>query len=284
MIVLGYSGFTRDSRVAGGGRSPFASTRQGFEDLFAFREGDVPFPMFPLGYFGHDAAAAILVDGEVVACASEERFTRAKHALNLAGNTLLPRNAVRYCLEAARASMGDVDVVAHYCAFRLETIERRLEQLRPYLSPDQVERVGAAYRHVYRSMLSQEAVLRQFQHMTGTQPRKLVPVSHHEAHAASAYYPSGFEDALVLTIDGSGELESSLLALGRGGRISGLSRTLLPDSLGRRSAPRASRGSACASTSWRRASPAASAGSSTSWLRGPSLAAARTSPACWAPS
>ncbi len=232
MIVLGYTGFTRDSRVAGRGRSPLAPTGEGFEGLFTFRDGEVPFPMFPLGYFGHDASAAILVDGEVVACASEERFTRAKHALNLAGNTLLPRNAVRYCLEAAKVSIRDVDLVAHYCAFRRTTVERRLDQLRPYLSPDDAERVGEAYRRVYGSMLSYEAVLRQFQQMTGTRPRRLVAVSHHEAHAASAYFPSGFEEALVLTIDGSGELESSLLAVGRGRRISGLSRTLLPTSLG----------------------------------------------------
>ena len=93
MKVLGYSGFTRDSRSPGGRRG-FARTGIDFDSLFSFRDGEVPFTRFPLGFLGHDASAALVVDGEVVAAAAEERFTRAKHALNLAGNTLLPRRAL----------------------------------------------------------------------------------------------------------------------------------------------------------------------------------------------
>ena len=61
MIVLGYTGFTRDSHLPGGVRSPFAKVNQGFENLFAFRDGEVPFSMFPLGYLGHDASAALVI-------------------------------------------------------------------------------------------------------------------------------------------------------------------------------------------------------------------------------
>lgn len=232
MIVLGYSGFTRDSRLGSGGRSLFAKTNQGFENLFAFRDGEVPFPLFPLGFFGHDASAALVVDGEVVACAAEERFTRTKHSLNLAGNTLLPKNAVAYCLNAARLKIDDVDIVAHYCDFGQSTIEERFRLVRPFLSEEKAMLVNDAYHQVFQRMLRHESVIAQFSQMQGAVPRSFLPVRHHEAHAASAFYPSGFTEALILTLDGTGELESSLLAAGRGSSIIELSRIFLPTSLG----------------------------------------------------
>ena len=232
MIVLGYAGFTRDSRLAPGLRSPLAKPNQDFETIFTFRDGEVPFSMFPLGYLGHDASAAILVDGTVRACAAEERFTRTKHSLNLAGNTLLPRRAVRYCLESLKIGVSDVDVIAHYCDFGPLAIGRRLDLLRPFLSAEDAARVGRSYQGVYGNMMSHEAVARQCEGMTGRRPNELVFVRHHDAHAASAFYPSGFEEALILTLDGTGETESSLLALGRGREITELRRTYLPTSLG----------------------------------------------------
>ena len=232
MIVLGYSGFTRDSRLPGGGRSPLAKTNQGFDNLFLFREGEVPFSMFPLGYLGHDASAALVIDGEVVACASEERFTRIKHALNFAGNTLLPKHAVRYCLKKASIEIEHVDVVAHYCDFQQEGVTARLNLLRPFLSKENNERVEASYRQLYELMLCQESVLSQFEKMTGVTPRSFMPVRHHEAHAASAFFVSGFDPSLILTLDGTGELESSLLAEGRDSKIEEIRRTFLPTSLG----------------------------------------------------
>ena len=90
MYILGYTGYTRDSRISLGNRSPLAKTNQGFENIFSFRDREVPFSMFPLGFLGHDASAAIIKDGEIIACAAEERFIRVKHSLNLAGNTMLP--------------------------------------------------------------------------------------------------------------------------------------------------------------------------------------------------
>jgi len=232
MIVLGYSGFTRDSRLPGGGRSPLAKTNQGFDNLLRFREGEVPFSMFPLGYLGHDASAALVIDGEVVACASEERFTRAKHALNLAGNTLLPRNAIRYCLKKASIEMEQVDLVAHYCDFQQEGITDRLNLLRPFFSEEDIERVEVSYQQLYELMLCEESVLNQFEKITGVRPKSFMPVRHHEAHAASAFFVSGFDQSLILTLDGTGELESSLLAEGRDSKITEIRRTFLPTSLG----------------------------------------------------
>lgn len=187
MYVLGYSGFTRDSRMGAGQRSAFAKTDQGFDSIFEFRDGEVPFSMFPLGYFGHDASAAILKDGRVVACAAEERFTRVKYSLNLAGNTLLPRNAIRYCLDVAGIEVQDVDLVAHYCGFTPALVERRLELLKPFLTAEQAESVRRSYSQVHDGMMDREVVLRQFVEMTGMAPRVFVPVRHHLAHAASAF-------------------------------------------------------------------------------------------------
>ncbi len=232
MIVLGYSGFTRDSRRASGKRSLFAKANQGFENLFAFREGEAPFPLFPLGFFGHDASAALVVDGELVACAAEERFSRCKHSLNLAGNTLLPKQAVAYCLESAGLRLEQVDVVAHYCDFQETAIEKRFELLRPFLSAEKAALLRSAYERVFQEMLSRESVIGQFRRMQGAAPRVLRPVRHHDAHAASAFYLSGFDESLILTLDGTGELESSLLAAGRGSSIAELRRVFLPTSLG----------------------------------------------------
>ncbi len=232
MYTLGYSGFSRDSRLCPGMRSPLAKTHQGFENIFSFREGEVPLSMFPLGYFGHDASAAIVRDGKVIACAAEERFIRVKYSLNLAGNTLLPGNAIHYCLEKANVSIDEVDIVAHYCDFRLPIVEKRLALLRPYLSPEDAASVDDSYSRVFSMMMEPGVVYHQFERLVGKKPNRFVPVRHHEAHAASAFFPSGLEEALILTIDGTGELESSLLAIGQGDSITEIERTLLPVSLG----------------------------------------------------
>jgi carbamoyltransferase len=232
MYTLGYSGFTRDSRLGIGLRSPLAKTNQGFNNIFDFREGEVPFSHFPLGYFGHDASAAILHDGKILACASEERFTRVKFSLNLAGNTLLPFNAINYCLKTASISPDEVDIVAHYCRFTSSVIKNRLDLLLPSLSLEEAEKMNRSYNEIFNSMMNPEIVIRQYEHMMNTSIKKFIPVDHHYAHAASAFFPSGLHESVILTIDGTGELESSLLAVGEGDNITEMNRTLLPTSLG----------------------------------------------------
>jgi len=231
MRVLGYCGFTRDSRD-GAGRRGFARTNIHFDNLFCFRDGEVPFTRFPLGYFGHDAAAALVVDGTVVAAAAEERFTRAKHSLNLAGNTLLPRHAIRYCLDQAGLTLDDLDAIAHYCDFDEEAVGRRAELLGPWVSDEEAPLLEACYQEVFGSMLQPRVVRAQLAAITDGKVRDVQPVRHHIAHAASAYHTSGFDQALILTIDGTGEGESSLLAAGRGGRIEPIDQVDLPTSLG----------------------------------------------------
>jgi len=232
MFVLGYSGFTRNLSAGKGNRKPFAKTHQNFNNIFEFREGEVPFSLFPLGYFGHDASAALLKDGEIIACASEERFTRIKFSLNLVGNTLLPNNAINYCLKAAGITINDIDVVAHYCNFTKEIIEERVNLLRPFVNKDTLEQVRLSYNQIYEEMMSKEIVMNQFAEMMGAYPKNFIPVRHHLAHSASAYFPSGLNPALIFTIDGTGELESSMLAIGKDGDINELQSFYLPTSLG----------------------------------------------------
>jgi carbamoyltransferase len=232
MYVLGYSGFTRDSRFSLGSRNPFAKTRQGFDSIFTFREGEIPFQMFPLGFFGHDAAAALIKDGKVIACAAEERFNRVKYSLNLLGNTLLPKNAIEYCLDFARISINKIDVVAHYCDFNRPVIEKRLSLLEPFLSPQEELMVRDSYQNTFNEMMDRDSVLDQFTKMTGHRPKKFLQVNHHMAHAASTFYPSGFKESIIFTIDGCGESESSLLAIGQKKQIQEIKRSYLPNSLG----------------------------------------------------
>jgi carbamoyltransferase len=231
MKVLGYSGFTRDSRSASGRRG-FARTGIDFDSLFSFRDGEVPFTRFPLGYLGHDASAALVIDGEVIAAAAEERFTRAKHALNLAGNTLLPRHAMAFSLEQAGLTIDDIDVIAHYCDFPKGAAAARAELLDPWLETEERELVRRAFDMTWAQMLAPSVVERQLAELLDGVSRSVVGVSHHLAHAASAYYPSGFDEALIVTLDGTGELESSLVAVGRARDIDVISTTRLPTSLG----------------------------------------------------
>jgi carbamoyltransferase len=232
MFILGYTGFTRDSRLGRNVRSPLGKVGQNFDSIFEFLDGEVPFSMFPLGYFGHDGAAALVRDGTVIACAAEERFTRVKHSLNLAGNTLLPKRATQYCLQEAGIKASDVNLVAHYCDFTQQRVQQRLESLKPFLSELEMGKVSESYNQVFEGMMSRKVVIDQFQAMSNVVPPAFVQVRHHCAHAASAFYPSGFADALILTLDGTGEVESSFIGIGHGRTITELRSCTLPTSLG----------------------------------------------------
>ncbi len=232
MYCLGYSGFTRDSHSAEGVINSFAKTHQDFDTIFDFREGDVPFSYFPLGFFGHDASAALLLDGKVIACASEERFTRLKFSLNLTGNTLLPKNAIRYCLNYAGIDIKDVDLVAHYCRFEESVIEQRLGLLHPFIPAELESKLQESYYRIFNTMMRRDVLIDQFEKMTGMIPHNFVQVRHHNAHAASAFYPSGFSDSLIMTLDGTGELESSIVAVGSKNSITEIGSYPLPVSLG----------------------------------------------------
>lgn len=138
---------------------------------------------------GFDAAAALVVDGRVVGAAAQERFSRKK------ATNAFPLDAIRWCLAEGGLAIGDVDRIAH--GFSYGPVEEHFRH---------DEKSSARFDQVYGPDAQLE-VLRE--HLgDGRWEERFVPVPHHLAHAASAFYPSGFEEALVLVTDGMGEIES----------------------------------------------------------------------------
>ncbi|MCA9100304.1 MAG: hypothetical protein KDA63_04080, partial [Planctomycetales bacterium] len=172
--------------------------------------------------FYHDSAAALLVDGEVVAAAQEERFSREKH------DATFPRQAIDYCLAEAELEAGDLDYVCFY-EKPFTKFERLLETYLAF--------VPAGYRSFRRSMpiwLQKKLHLpREIRQGLGNRYRKrCIYTDHHEAHAASAFFPSPFEKAAILTIDGVGEWSTACYGSGRGNRIELTHQLRFPHSLG----------------------------------------------------
>ncbi|MBS2966521.1 hypothetical protein KGA66_26010 [Actinocrinis puniceicyclus] len=161
---------------------------------------------------GLDSAAALVVDGEVRAAAAEERYTGEK------ATGAFPVNALRECLDRAGLRPDELDAVAHGFAYR--AAELALDD--PYLA----ER----YAQVYDPAVQTTWLSESFPGVDWAS--RLVPVPHHLAHAASAYYPSGFQDGLVLVADGMGETESLTVATGVGGKLEVLYRVPAMHSLG----------------------------------------------------
>lgn len=170
--------------------------------------------------FYHDSAAALLKNGEVVAAASEERFTRKK------GDSSFPHEAVQYCLHHAGIKVGDLAAVGFYDKPLLK-FERILET---YLGV-----VPAGFRSFLMAgplwIKDKLYIDRQLHDELGYEGRILYG-EHHESHAASAFYPSPFEDAAILTIDGVGEWATASIGFGNGADLEILDELHWPDSLG----------------------------------------------------
>jgi carbamoyltransferase len=242
MLVLGYAGHSRHGwrnraalKLASRLRHAAHHTTI-FDAIASFGEDveDIPVNLFPLDGVGHDGAAAILRDGSVLAAAAEERFNRFKHSTARGGNTLAPREAAQYCLAEAGASIGDVEHVAFYCDFTPDVLRKRNEAIESKLPPKVKTRVLDAYRAVYEGTVSNERIAEEIVQVLDGRLRSgaLHFVPHHLAHAASAFYSSGFAESGVLTIDGFGEQSSSIFASAGPSGISLLEETMLPASLG----------------------------------------------------
>jgi len=177
--------------------------------------------------FYHDSAAALIEDGRVVAAAQEERFTRKKHDAGF------PGNAIVYCLEAGGIGAPDIDRVAFYDKPFLK-FERLLET---YLSfaPKGFSSFRMAMPLWLREKLFQRSLLAKELKAISRDvdwAKRLLFSEHHLSHAASAYYPSPFEEALVLTMDGVGEWTTTSAALGRGKDLAIIREIHFPHSLG----------------------------------------------------
>jgi len=175
----------------------------------------------------HDPSAALLIDGKVVAAADEERFTRKKHAWGG-----LPVNAVNYCLDAAGIKPDDVDIVSF--PWNREVLRKRRWKYFANTCRRRPRRISTVHFKLYKRQNKREKQLYKTLKNSGFDTNKVEIefVDHHIAHAASAYYFSGFESAAILSIDGVGEVQTTIMAQGKGNKISIVDEVLKPDSLG----------------------------------------------------
>jgi carbamoyltransferase len=177
--------------------------------------------------FYHDSAAALIRDGQPVAAAQEERFSRKKHDAGF------PRHAIAYCLREGGISLDDVDYVVFYDKPFLK-FERLLETYIAF-APRGFRSFRMALPLWTREKLFQKNNLRrELKEFSATfdAEKRLLFSEHHQSHAASAFFPSPFEEAAVLTIDGVGEWATTSVAVGRGSTLEMLKEIHFPHSLG----------------------------------------------------
>lgn len=170
--------------------------------------------------FYHDSAATLVVDGEIVAAAQEERFSRKKH------DPRFPINAINYCLEEGKISNNEIDAIAFYDN-PVKSLDRILNSLIAG-QPESKEQWDEICLPLVAYKLFIEKKVEEFF-------ARKIPVlysEHHFSHAASAFYPSPFHDAAILTIDGVGEWATTTIGVGRGGSIEILKEVNYPNSLG----------------------------------------------------
>ena len=175
----------------------------------------------------HDSAAAVIVDGQIVAAAQEERFTRRKH------DARFPRHAVLACLEQAKVRPQEIDYVAFYDK-PFPKFERLLETYLAF-----VPRGFSSFRQALplwlkEKLFQRSLLVRELRAVEPTVPwnTRLLFSEHHLSHAASAFFPSPFERAAILTMDGVGEWTTTSLAVGRGHDLTVLKEIHFPHSLG----------------------------------------------------
>jgi carbamoyltransferase len=177
--------------------------------------------------FYHDSAAALIEDGHLVGAAQEERFTRKKH------DSGFPEHAVQYCLDAANLKLADVDYVAFYDKPFLK-FERLLETYLAF-APRGFNSFRMAMPLWLKEKLFQKTLLRD--EMKKWQPdfdwqKRLLFGEHHQSHAASAFFPSPYEEAAILCMDGVGEWATTSLGWGQGNKLEMLREIHFPHSLG----------------------------------------------------
>ncbi|RAI85541.1 carbamoyltransferase family protein [Algoriphagus yeomjeoni] len=177
--------------------------------------------------FYHDSAAAVTENGIIIAAAQEERFTRDKHTPDF------PVNAIKYCLEEAGFSIDELDAVVFYDKPLLK-FERLLETYYKFSPKGFISFAKAMPVWLNEKMFLKKLIregLKEVEEYNGKDLTMLFP-EHHLSHAASAYYPSPFDDAAILTIDGVGEWSTAIIGHGKGASIEILKELNFPHSVG----------------------------------------------------
>jgi carbamoyltransferase len=177
--------------------------------------------------FYHDSAAAIIRDGQIVAAAQEERFTRKKH------DPSFPANAIAYCLDEAKAEASSVDRVVFYEKPFLK-FERLIETYLAFAPRGFASFRKAMPLWIGEKLFQRDLLLRELAAIAPGlgEKVKLRFCEHHYSHAASAYYPAPFQSALILTMDGVGEWTTTSAALGQGDDVQIIKEIHFPHSLG----------------------------------------------------
>jgi carbamoyltransferase len=175
--------------------------------------------------FYHDSAAALIEDGRILAAAQEERFTRKKH------DSRFPVNAIQYCLAEGACALGDVDYAAFYDKPFLK-FERLLETYLAF-APRGFKSFRMSIPLWLREKLFLKDLLKkELDRLGGAWSGKLLFSEHHLSHAASAFFPSPFQESAVLTMDGVGEWATTSAAIGQGNELSVHKEIHFPHSLG----------------------------------------------------
>ena len=184
----------------------------------------MPEAVLGISAFYHDSAAALVVDGELVAAAHEERFTRRKH------DESFPRQAVNYVLDEAGLALKDITAVAFYDKPYLK-FERLLETYHAFAPRGLRSFLSAMPVWVKEKLLMRQMLREEFEKLGGINAKLLFP-EHHLSHAASAFFPSPFSEAAILTLDGVGEWATCTIGVGRDSGIEMLRELDFPHSLG----------------------------------------------------
>ena len=182
----------------------------------------MPTHILGISAFFHDSAAALLTDGQITAAAQEERFSRLKH------DPGFPGAAIEFCLQEAGIGAADLDMVVFY-EKPYPKLERLLETHRAF-APAGFASFRRALPQWARSKLDLPRTLREG--LGDDFQGELYFANHHESHAASAFFPSPFDEAAILTLDAVGEWATSSIGLGSGGRIEVTREMRFPHSLG----------------------------------------------------
>ncbi|MGB9602124.1 MAG: carbamoyltransferase, partial [Limisphaerales bacterium] len=172
--------------------------------------------------FYHDSAAALIIDGHIVAAAQEERFTRVKHDFRF------PINAINYCLKEGKLNPEDLDYVVFYDKPLLK-FDRLIETYLAY-APAGLKSFMMAMPLWLKTKLHLPKEIRKS--LNNRYQKGIIFTGHHESHAASAFFPSPFEEAAIITADGVGEWDTASIGVGNGNKIKLLKTLRFPHSLG----------------------------------------------------
>jgi carbamoyltransferase len=196
-------------------------------DLVSFHLIKKYMAILGISAFYHDSAASIVLNGEIIAAAQEERFTRIKH------DAQFPANAIKYCLDEAGVTLKELDAIAFYDKPLLK-FERLLETYLSFAPRGVKSFITAMPVWLKEKMFMKRVMREELANIGGYDNKKLKLLfpEHHLSHAASAFYPSPFEDSAILTIDGVGEWATASICSGKGTEITIQRELTFPHSLG----------------------------------------------------